>query len=168
MKTILPLILVAIISVCASFKPSADHEFYVSITEMEIKQDTLQISVRLFVDDLEYALNERNDAPVFLNDPSNEPKNFIKIRDYVSDHFSAGDAAKPKKAEWIGHEYEDDVCWVYGQVPVSRDLGILFVKNELLMDVYSRQQNIMHLKSGDDYETKLATKDNSEVRFVLK
>jgi hypothetical protein len=145
-----------------------EHEFYVSISELAIKDDTLQISMRLFTDDLEKALNERSETKIFLNDPSRTDKNFIHIRDYIDSRFSVSNAAKADHIHWLGHEFEDDVCWVYGEVPVDPELRILFIKHTVLMDIYSRQQNILHFDRAGEIETKLATKNYPEVRFSLE
>jgi hypothetical protein len=57
---------------------------------------------------------------------------------------------------------------VYGEVALSPDQNLLFIKNELLMDIHDRQQNIIHFTTSEGIETKLATKGYSEVRFALK
>ncbi|NQV52943.1 MAG: hypothetical protein HQ500_07155 [Flavobacteriales bacterium] len=151
-----------------SLRMDNPHAFYVSITELEVKNDTLQISLRLFTEDLERALNERTNEKVFLNEPQEMPKNFVHIRDYVAKNFIVSNAAKPDRITWLGHEFEEDVCWIYGEVALSPEQNLLFIKNELLMDIHDRQQNIIHFNTSGGIETKLATKGYAEVRFALK
>ncbi len=167
MRPILLFAFIALLSL-TSLRKDDSHAFYVSITELEVKNDTLQISLRLFTDDLERALNDRTDEKVFLNEPRETAKNFVRIRDYASKSFIVSNAAKPDRIEWLGHEFEEDVCWVYGEVALSPDQNLLFIKNELLMDIHDRQQNIIHFTTSEGIETKLATKGYSEVRFALK
>lgn len=142
------------------------HPFHVSITELEIKQDTLQISLRIFTDDLEEALKGMSNEKVFLNDPSQPRRNFVLIRDYLFKNFAFANAAKSDQIEWLGHELEDDVCWIYGQVAVSPEQRILFVRNSVITEVFDNQQNIIHLKTSEGIDTELATKSNPEVRFA--
>jgi len=130
-----------------------------------VKQDTLQISLRIFTDDLEYALKEMSGEKVFLNDHSQQKRNFILIRDYLTDKFGYSNGAKSERIEWLGHEFEDDVCWIYGQVQVPPNQRILFIRNEVLTEVFDNQQNIVHFNSSVGIDTKLATKRNGEVRF---
>jgi hypothetical protein len=151
-----------------AFVPIKEHAFYVSITELNIVDDTLQISLRLFTDDLEFALNERSEEKIFLEAQGDERKAFVYIKDYVNASFSVGNGAKDERITWLGHEFEDDVCWIYGQTPLPAEQHLLFVRNAVLMDVYPRQQNIVHLQQDNGVVTKLATKDNSELRFILK
>lgn len=167
MRSIFILSIVALASLTA-LHAAKRHAFYVSITELAVKNDTLQISLRLFTDDLEMALKERNEQAVFLNDPATAPKNFIYIRDYVNDLFTVSNAAKKDRIEWLGHEFEDDVCWVYGQVALDPEQKLLYVKNEVLMDIHEAQQNIIHFTTPKGIETKLSTKNHTEVRFVLQ
>jgi len=141
------------------------HPFHVSISELEIKQDTLQISLRIFTDDLESALKEISGKKVFLNDPSRPKQNFVFIRDYLQQKFGYSNGAKNERVDWLGHEFEDDVCWIYGQVAVAKDQRILFIRNDILTEVFDNQQNIIHFNSTEGVETKLATRRNGEVRF---
>ena len=145
----------------------AAHPFYVSITELNIAQDTLQVSLRVFTDDLELALSDVHQQKIFLNDPSRYEKNFIYIRDYLFDLVQAGNGAGFKRIEWIGHEFEEDVCWIYGQMPIDADLRVLFFKNAVLFETYDDQQNLIHLKREDGYDTELATRRSAEIRFTL-
>jgi hypothetical protein len=149
-------------------KAAASHPFYVSITETEIINDTLQISLRVFTDDLELALNESTKTKIFLNNPSQQQKEFILIKDYLFNRLQAGGSAKPDRIEWIGHEFEDDVCWIYGYLPISKDQRILFIKHMLFYEVYADQQNIVHFKQNGEYTTELATRQKPEVRFVIE
>lgn len=160
-------ILISLISLYISaFESKKDlHPFHVSITELEIKRETLQISLRIFTDDLETALKEISGEKIFLNDVSQPKRNFILIRDYLNLKFGYSSGAKEEKIDWLGHEFEDDVCWIYGQVAVSPDQRIVFVRNEVLIEVFDNQQNIIHFKSSEGIDTKLATKSNGEVRF---
>ena len=162
----LPIALLLVITLSSSFRgASKKHDFYVSITELEVKNDTLQISMRLFTDDLQFALNDKRDEKVFLDDQQSSRQSFVHIRDYIDRQFSVGNGAKTFPIQWLGHEFEDDVCWVYGQTVLKEEQRLIFVRNQLMMDVYPRQQNIMHFTQGEEVETKLAVKDRSEVRF---
>jgi hypothetical protein len=148
--------------------PKAEaHPFYVSITELNIARDTLQVSLRVFTDDLERALSDIHKQKIFLNEPNRYEKNFIYIRDYLFERVQAGNGAGFKRLEWIGHEFEEDVCWIYGEMPLDEDLRVLFFKNTVLFETYDDQQNLVHLKREDGYDTELATRRSSEVRFTL-
>jgi hypothetical protein len=148
-------------------KADRGHAFYVSITELVIQDDTLQISLRIFTDDLEDALNEGKAEKTFLNQATQNRQHFVLIKDYVSSRFGAGHGAKEGAIQWLGHEYEDDVCWIYGQWPISKDQRLLFIRNEILTELHSQQQNLVHFETKNGIETKLATKQSPEVRFAI-
>ena len=161
------LILISFITILCSGINSerAPHPFHVSISELEIKQDTLQIALRIFTDDLETALQEMSNEKVLLNDPSAPRRHSVLIKDYLFKTFTFGNGAKEFKIDWIGHEFEDDVCWIYGQVRVSSEQRILFIRNAILTEIYDNQQNIVHFKSEGEIETQLATNHHEDVRF---
>jgi len=144
----------------------AAHPFHVSIAELNIAEDTLQVSLRVFTDDLEFALREMIHDKVFLSNPTLYEKNYVVLRDYLFNRVRAGDGGKTKALEWLGFEFEDDVCWIYGQLPVDPEMRILFFKTDILTEIYDDQQNMVHLKTPDGYETALATAKNNEVRFT--
>lgn len=158
------LILTSVIGLAASLK----HEFYVSITEVYQKHDTLQVSMRLFTDDLEKAVNAERDEKVFLDQSSDYKTAKLVIREYLEPHFIVSIAAKEVKEEWLGHEYVDDVTWVYAQVIIPENTQILFIRNTVLIDQYADQQNIIHFQSGEQFEKLLANKSRPEVRVLIE
>ena len=168
MKNIVLLVSVAL--VCTGFLPNKNppHPFYVSITEFEIKQDTMQISLRMFTEDLEMILNEKSNRKVFLQAPADYEKNLVNIGDYLFEHFQVNDGARNLRIEWIGHEFEDDVIWVYGQTAISSEQRLIFIRNSVLTDLFEGQQNMIHYMPQGVIDTKLASKDNPEVRFSLE
>ena len=143
------------------------HPFFVSITELTIEDDTLQISIRVFSDDVETALNDFHGDQVFLNVDQASFDHFKRISAYLQSTFRISHAAKDLKVDWLGHEFEDDVCWIYGDVPLNDDPSILFIMNRMLMNVFDSQQNLIHYNSEDGTRTEIATKSRKEVRFTL-
>lgn len=147
---------------------SARHEFYVSITEIHKKGDTLQIAIRVFTDDLEYVLNKNREEKVFLDARSDMAKSRRAVTAYLGEHFAIGVAAKELREEWIGHEYIDDVTWAYAQVILPADARIAFVRNTVLTGAFPDQQNILHFDTGERFEKLLTNGTVPEVRILLE
>lgn len=150
-----------------SFTYEKAHDFYVSITEIELKQDFAQISMRVFTDDLEYALKKENSEPFYLNRSSDFEKNQHAISKYLNQRFSLVSASKAHTIEWIGHEIEEDVIWIYGETAILKTT-LLEIKNSVLMDYFEDQQNMIHLKRADGFDSKLCSKRSSTIRFSLE
>jgi hypothetical protein len=165
MKWILGLLTVFIVS--SSFKPEEKHDFYVSITELNLVNDTIQISMRIFTDDLADALKQENKKPFAMSKASAYDENQNAIVRILDRDFSVGSATKKSAILWLGHEYEGEVTWIYGETKLPEGTSLLFVKNKLLIDLYEKQQNMIHLKRGEEYETELCSERKKEVRFML-
>lgn len=165
MKWILGLLTVFVVS--SSFKSDEKHDFYVSITELNLVQDTVQISMRIFTDDLADALKQENDKPFAISKASDYERNQGAIVRMLDRDFNVGSATKKSPIQWLGHEYEGEVTWVYGETILPEAINLLFVKNKLLIDLHEKQQNMIHLKRGDEYETELCSERKTEVRFSL-
>ncbi|MEX2595726.1 MAG: DUF6702 family protein, partial [Salibacteraceae bacterium] len=111
-------------------------------------------------------LNERSNEKVFLNANSNYKRNFIHIKDYLNAQFMIGSSVSNRMIEWLGYEFEEDVCWIYGQVPIDKDQRVVFIQNRILTDIYDGQQNLIHFINPSGIESELATIRNPEVRFI--
>lgn len=147
---------------------STKHEFYVSITELNVRNDTLQIAIKVFTDDLEHTLKEVTGNAVFLDNNSDHDRVFRTIRDYCDQKVDISNAAKAYALTWIGHEYIEDVTWVYAYTILDSDSKMLFVRNTLLGDQFHDQHNMIYLRQGETVLSKLCTKSRPEVRFVLE
>lgn len=160
-------IFVLVGAIALSFS-SVKHEFYVSITELNLKNDTLQIAIKVFTHDFEEVLEETNQQPIFLDNTGDAEKTMRHIKDYCSSRFQVSSATKPYEITWIGHEFKQDVTWVYAYTILDKDSKMLFVKNELLSSHFHEQNNMVHFKNGETTHSELCTKDKSEVRFVIE
>jgi|GEM_PF-402107 len=155
-------------SAFSAFSNDDDHAFYVAILHIDVKEDTLQLSLRVFNDDLETAISEGRESKVFLTPSNPSPQNFVIIRDYITEHLSISSGSADQPINWFGHDFEEDVCWIFGQAILDKDQSILFVKNEVLMSLYKGQHNLIHFKSNGATESKICTIDQPEVRFIIE
>jgi predicted phosphoadenosine phosphosulfate sulfurtransferase len=160
--------LLIIVAAFATSFSSGKHEFYVSITELNIKNDTLQIAIKVFTHDFEEVLKETNQQAIFLDHTSDSDKTMRHIKDYCSDRFKILSATKPYEITWIGHEFKQDVTWVYAYTILDHNSKMLFVKNELLSGHFHDQHNMVHFKNDKTTQSELCTKDKPEVRFIIK
>lgn len=148
-------------------KKPVPHNFYVSITELNIIGDTIQISIRLFSDDLENALKNNSGITYNLEKASEYDRNQNSILRYIDGKFDIGSATKSATIKWLGYEYEQDVTWLYGEAVIPADSRMVFVKNLILADIHEKQQNMIHLKTDDGFETDVCSKQKSQVRFII-
>jgi len=126
------------------------HKYYLSVTNIAYseKDDALQITTRIFIDDLEDLLKERYGIVAHL-DTDLELKNIDEyFEKYLSAKFELEINGEIKPYDIIGREYDSDVIIFYLEVPKVdfSSISTIQVKNEVLTDLYDEQQNIVHFK----------------------
>ena len=128
-----------------SFFFAAFHPFHLSKTNMEYKGQTLQISTHIFIDDLEKALGERGYTKLFVGTSKENPKTDSLIGAYIQEKMKVSINQKKVALRWVGKERSKDMqaVWVYLESDKVGSLKQISVKNDLLMEIYNDQQNII-------------------------
>ena len=130
---------------------AVDHKFYASITKMEYvkEKQSLQIISKIFVDDLEDVLQERYDESLSLNTPKETDREESFMQEYLNKKFEIVINGEKVTYSYIGREYDIDIVKIYLEVTGVSEIKSLEVTNEILMEMFEDQQNIIHFKSGD-------------------
>lgn len=134
------------------------HPFYISITEINhnAKDKTLEISCKMFAEDLEETLNKNYKTEVDLSLAKDKAALDKFIPDYVNRHFSLVVDGKLVKLNYVGYEKDKESAYSYFQVDNVPSLKRLDVNNSLLHDFNQDQINIVHVVvNGKRQSTKL-------------
>lgn len=156
LQFIMPLFLVVLLS---SF---AWHKFYVTVTQIDFvpNKKRVEITSRIFIDDLEKAL-ERKFKKKFYLTTSNEIENAdVLIQEYLKEKIKISINKKSQKIEYLTKEVEGDVLIFYTKIAISKKINTFEIYNSLLTDTYKEQQNIVHLNINGNKNSFLFT--NSE------
>lgn len=140
------------------------HPFYVSVTTIDQSRNktSLEISSRIFYDDLEMALKDEFGGKVDLKNTTQTQKNSDLIRQYFSRHFQVKADGKAINAEFLGFSIEGEAAWCYLEVKGVTSVQKLEVYNSLLYSSFKEQIHIFHLNiNGQKKSTKL---NNPEAR----
>lgn len=130
------------------------HPFHVSVCELVYNEEdrAIQISYRIFLDDLELAL--RNDSG---NEKLNVVTDSLQVheanRDYFHKTFGLKLNSEAIRYNYIGGEIEEEVMWCYLEVENVDTIETLEVSNSHLTDIYDDQQNIIHFKIREDKQS---------------
>ncbi|WP_299704310.1 DUF6702 family protein [uncultured Pontibacter sp.] len=130
------------------------HDYHASITDAKYNPRTqsLEVAVKVFMDDLENALSRRNKTKVTY---SQSPQ----VQQWVQEYIGAGisfelEKGKTLRHTFVGSEQEADVVWVYFEVPLqTKELTHLYVRNVVLQELFNDQMNIVNL----DYKGKISS-----------
>ena len=126
------------------------HPFHVSVTEMDYNKRNrhLEISIRIFTDDLENILeryaNTDFDLYVSLDDTVTQKV----LKSYLEANFSLKQNGKPIPLDYVGSEADADVIWCYLESPPLKSPETVNVRNTLLLDLFDDQINLVHLVIG--------------------
>lgn len=144
------------------------HPFYVSITSVDYNESAqrVEISCRIFYDDLEAALKAGGNLKVDLIKPKDKQLIDSLLSTYLQDHFRLAVNGTPLSLRYVGYEIEDDVAWCFLEASNIKTVSNIAITNRILLDQFPKQSNILHVTAhGERKSTKL---DNPERRATFE
>ncbi len=141
---------------------STTHKFYVSITTIEYaqKEQSLQLITKIFLDDIEDALEMRYGRKFNFNSKKETKQDGEILRDYVLQKLKINVNGKETTFNYIGKQYDIDVVKVYIEIPNISEVHTIEVENKVLLDMFDEQQNIIHIKSNGSRRSLILEKEN--------
>ena len=145
-KIILIGFLSAIVILMASFTPIM-HKYYVGLTEVNIdsKKHSLDVSTKLFMDDLEAGLLKSYNKKVDLSTSVNNKEVQQLLMNYLDANFKINVGGKLLKLKFVGYEVENDAVWCYSEVTSFKGKGTVSILNTLLYESFPEQVNLMNV-----------------------
>lgn len=125
------------------------HKFYVSITKIDFvkKQEALQITLKVFTDDIEDALQANYNPSLILKRKNEAPAVDASVENYLLQKLKIVVNNREVKLNYLGKEYETDMLVAYIEVAGIKELNTVTVEIKILMEIFSDQQNIIHVKT---------------------
>ena len=142
---------------------AAMHPFHVSVCEIDYDQKTkvLQITQRVFLDDMETAIKHvTGKKKIDIKDKafSTALDDFFKT--YFAKHLAISGNNKILKVKYLGHEIEEGAVWCYLETEKIKKIRTVEIKNELLFETFTDQSNIVHIKvAGKTKSLKLTSRE---------
>ena len=137
------------------------HPFYTSVTEIEhnAKEKTLEITCRLFTDDLENTLKKNYNTRVDLFNDAYKNANVL-ITSYIEKNLKLLVNGSPVKFSFIGYERKNEACWCYFEATGIAQPAKLNIESGLLYDFTDKQFNMFHATvNGSRKSTRLTYPD---------
>ena len=125
-----------------SLKPI--HPYYVSVSDVRIDSldRSVNVSCKLFTDDLQDALYRINKVPIDLSVKSENQKKMLEK--YFKDRFKLTIGNKAIPLNFIGFEIEEEATWCYFEFSKIESFGKIVIINMLLYDFLPDQTNMIH------------------------
>jgi hypothetical protein len=134
------------------------HPFHLSSTELNYntKEGTLELSCRIFTDDLEAALAKNYKVKADLSAASQHKAMDLLIKRYALAHLALKGNLKVLALNYVGFEMDHEAIVVYLESEPIRSLKTLETTNSILYDQFDDQSNIIHItNNGNRKSSKL-------------
>ena len=120
------------------------HPFYVSVTQIDHKEQALQITLKVFVEDLETVLKEAGNPALNLGEPMEHAQAEKFIEAYLNQKFHVKVNGSQLPYQFVGKEVEDDAVWIYLEITNVDQVKELEVYNTIITEKYEGQTNLVH------------------------
>lgn len=131
------------------------HEFHLSKCDINYNEEesALQISLRIFIDDLEEAIakvqNEENLKLCTNKEVANADSILVA---YLSDNLTIRVDNENYDLSYVGKEVSEDLLavWCYFEVTEVLPKEIIQIENKILIETFNDQSNVVALKFSKD------------------
>jgi hypothetical protein len=137
------------------------HKFYFTVTDIEFNSEnsTFETSIRVFIDDLEYALQNKLHKDNLYLDGVDNGEFEKEINQYLKGKFSIDVSGSPLSLNYIGKEYDGDVVYLYIKSDSMPTVGEVKFSNKLFFEIYDSQEHIVKINVNDKKRSFLLTKN---------
>ena len=141
------------------------HKFYVSTTIIEENNlsNTLEITMKIFTDDLESVLEKNKGDALFLGDEKENEFADEWIEAYLKKFFQLKFNDRSYEMKFLGKEVEYDLTYLYFEIAPLPMFTSLEIQNKILMDLYPEQVNIVHLRFSGWEQTLMIDSKRPEI-----
>ena len=144
------------------------HKFYVGVFQIDYfkEKKAVQITARLFIDDLEKALYKKHNKHIYITTKDEIAEANTLIANYLSEKLKIKINNKSQPLQFLTKEQEDNIVICYLKIPFKDNIKDLEITNTVLSDIFKEQQNLVHLNLNSNKKTLLFT--NTETNQKLK
>jgi len=141
-----------------SFAPV--HKYYFSLTEIKANtaSKTLSVSSKLFIDDLESALQKTNNIKFDLSKSTDNKVVQDAVFNYINSHLQIYLDGKMVPLNLVGFEIENEVVWIYLESKLNnKEFKSTQIINTILYDFSADQTNLVQFNwNNKNYSEKLS------------
>ena len=138
------------------------HKFYSSIYQINYvpQKKMIQITSRIFIDDLNNALEKRFHTKYFIGTDKETPQDEIAMEKYLAEKFSLKVNGVLKPMSFRSKEVESNVLICYFRIIDIPKITKLEIENSALTELNSDQQNIIQANISGEKQSLLLTSEN--------
>jgi len=137
---------------CSSFTL---HKFYMAIYQVNpnVAKKRLEITARIFVDDLNAALDKKYKTKHFLGTDKQSTTDTEDLKKYLLEQLKITVNHQGKPLTFKSSELDGNVMVCYLNCADVAKVAQIEVQNEILTEVFNEQENMMHFQFNGDKHT---------------
>jgi len=146
------------------------HPIHISVTEINYneKSKSLQITSRIFVDEMELGVRaQRKEPELDILEPKNGATTKEMIKNYFEAHVKIKIDGKPVKINFLGYEKEDISFVSYLEIENIKKLKTIEVFNDLVTEIHEDQSNLVHVTYRSPVKSIRLTRENTSEIFTF-
>ena len=123
------------------------HKFYMAVYQINYapEKKMLQITSRIFIDDLNKTLEKKYNKKFNLGDENDSAEESVLVKEYLASHFSIKVNNQSKPMNFLSKELDDDVLVCYWNIKGISKINSLEIYNTVLTDWLPDQKNLVHV-----------------------
>ena len=128
--------------------PAEAHTYHTSLARMDYneKEKTIEISIQLFIHDVVPMLERRLKKRVDIEKTSEVDGELFK---YLEETFVfQNKKGETQNLNWVGKEFENDVVYVYLEIPVAESPEGAKLQNTIFFESFPQQTNYVIVQFG--------------------
>jgi len=129
------------------------HQFHVSkcLVEFNEAEQALQMSMHIFIDDLELALRRQGADSLFICTRMEKKDAEQYMKEYIEKNFLLEVNGQSLPYEFLGKEPAEDLMgvWCYLEILNVKKVEKLKITNKILLEVYDDQKNVISIIGPD-------------------
>ena len=140
------------------------HAYYVSVSEIYHNPNTnsLEITMKIFIDDIEMAIRKFENSEITISDQGDEEGIKNSLEAYLLDKFQIQINENAVDLKMIGFELEDDAVLCYIEIDKVKEINTIHIKNSILCEVYEEQINLTHFQYNEQLKSLKTTKTSPD------
>lgn len=140
----------------------AIHKFYVSIYQMNYapKKKMIQITSRLFIDDVNDALEKKFKKRTYFALENETPEDEVFLKKYFAEKFIIKVNGVSKTLNYLSKDIDGNVVICYFSIKDLPKISSVAIENSALMELNEEQQNIIQANINGEKQSLLLTSEN--------
>jgi len=159
------LFFLAFLSLTLQASAPAIHKFYLSNTTIEFnaQNQAIEITSKIFTDDLEHAIEAQCYRYHSLNPQT--PEVFELVKKYIGENLKLQVGGRNVVLNFLGYSVDNDMTTLFLEGSYFEPNSVV-VNNTILLDQFSDQQNIVEVRWNGQSKREYFTKDKKQFQFI--